>query len=743
MKKTSKKLIAALTATIALNGIAFSTAAEEQPEIQWDHENIQLDTRPISEKFKAFRTHNGYHHAVKKAAAIENQNNITKKLSYSDDYTNRYIAFWDAHINPTMSYQILQGFDGQGDKQGFDYQDASTTNINRNMKHVVDCRTEILEQQTVSNDPFMQFKAVRGCAVQRTNEAHDAYELERTKFARYFLGHTTPLKAQIDHFNATNEHDPVNKAIRAYSDQLSAKDYTSSMYYTSYITMFHAALNPEVTFDSFRSLPNDRGESPEFEMANPSEKIIDNNMQAFFECRDQLLPTEAPSDIETRHQLVMDILDCSYEGTMQDHKEQQALQADRAQYFMGLNASLSDQIKYFNATDSDNSWNNAVRNHANKMRNDDTTAVMYYTSYITLWHTAINPDISFDQISQTKDDAEGSDREFYWDLVGTDVIDNNFQSIMACRDELVTKPVSKDLKTRHELAESVINCAADKTKVTYDNFIASLAYVDGDTRPANDRLNLYNNNEQYKKAVQKGLAGSKNIASMTIDAHIAFMDTFITPTLGFQHLAGFTDNDDSGKEFHRSMIDSKYIDNNVDFVLECRDKILPETVPNTAPERQALMQEVYSCASELTQKQYQKYEEDVATIKADPAYGSDTNYNQWLWAEQAMTDTTITAEKLQEAGLVAETSYSSNLTENFNLILECRDATNGTPDHETVKSCAVDKAILGKSEDVRSIFKIVGGIIGGGALLGGGLVGANAYRRKKEAKKQRSRALAN
>ncbi|MBL1147515.1 MAG: hypothetical protein HND56_02120 [Pseudomonadota bacterium] len=405
--------------------------------------------------------------------------------------------------------------------------------------------------------------------------------------------------------------------------------------------------------------------------------------------------------------------------------------------------------------ETDENYAEAWRTAANGTYNEERNGSMYYTSYAHLWDAYFNPEMTWDLLSQVPDnDNDDQPTEFRKWTAGDGLQrDNNIDALLRARDEILpdTPPLQLDKRAAlfQEIDDATIRNIEDFKKgkkagiATDGDYPFSADNVFLDLSPLPEKQARYERDGSYQEAARefgKKFAASPDFANMYYTSLITFWSAALDKNITWDMIKNTPDEDDDNdtpNEFFWNRVSDNNLDNNMQFIFEARDEILPDVMPENLEERRVLFDQVIERAREKIAVQYAPWDEYYKALQNDPAYAGtqskqEFSFDAYYLLKRAHTDPSVTAADLTAAGLTARDESSNSLAHNFNMVLEARDAS-AVPSYESVHTAAGEKLQAQYNDHTKTRFMLWGGLAGllllGGAGAGGA-VGYNRYRRK-------------
>ncbi len=137
------------------------------------------------------------------------------------------------------------------------------------------------------------------------------------------------------------------------------------------------------------------------------------------------------------------------------------------------------------------------------------------------------------------------------------------------------------------------------------------------------------------------------------------------------------------KTSEQTMGRSKDLNDNVDFVLECRDKVKTNPLVRSAGHKRQMVRECAKAAAEANFKEPTEMltaylsakdndSELSARVQNDPLVGRPAN-DLYVFLHRAMIDPEITLEEMTSYGMLAYDNDSDDMDQNAGHVIECRD----------------------------------------------------------------------
>lgn len=403
----------------------------------------------------------------------------------------------------------------------------------------------------------------------------------------------------------------------------------------------------------------------------------------------------------------------------------------------------------------DASYKKAWTTAADGLLGESKNGRMYVTSYAHLWDAYFNPEMTWDILAQVPDnDNDDRPTEFRkWTAGDGYQRDNNVDALLRARDGLLPNTPPLQLDRRAALFQAIDAAAVQninafkngqKAGIASDaDYPFSAANIFLDLSPLSEKQARYEDDGNYYEAARefgKDFAATPDIANMYYTSLITFWSAALDKNITWDMIKNTPDEDDDNgtpNEFFWNTPSDDVLDNNMQFIFEARDEILPDEMPENLDERRALFDQVVERAREKLALQYAPWGEYHTALKKDPFYAGtqsteEFSFDAYYLLKRAHTDKNVTAEDLLAAGLKAQDESSNSLARNFNLVLEARNATDN-PSYESVHNAAGEKLNAQYGEHNKGQFMLWGGLAGllllGGAGAGGA-IGYNNYRRK-------------
>lgn len=404
---------------------------------------------------------------------------------------------------------------------------------------------------------------------------------------------------------------------------------------------------------------------------------------------------------------------------------------------------------------NDKNYAEAWRTAANGTYNEKRNGSMYYTSYAHLWDAYFNPEMTWELLSQVPDnDNDDKPTEFRkWTAGDGYQRDNNVDALLRARDALLPDTPPLQLDKRAALFQAIDDATVQNITsfqggekagiATDDSYPFSAANIFLDLSPLSEKQARYERDGSYQEAAKEfgnQLASNSDVANMYYTSLITFWSAVLDKNITWDMIKNTPDEDDDNdtpNEFFWNRASDDNLDNNMQFVFEARDEILPDVMPENLAERRVLFDKVIERAREKIAVQYAPWDEYYKALQNDPFYAGtqsqqDFSFDAYYLLKRAHTDPSVTAADLTAAGLTAQNESSNSLAHNFNMVLAARDAAEN-PSYESVHAAAGEKLQAQSDEHQKGQFMLWGGLAAllllGGAGAGGA-VGYSRYRRK-------------
>jgi len=515
MNTSIKKILTTALAVTAFSSYAIPAAsaeAEKAPSTAWQEYKIVTDTSPIEDQFLRYDTNQDYHDAVENLISKEAGMNVTNGLSFGE-FSKRYIVFWNAHINSDLTMDIIEGFDGNGDKNGFSFQTLQSSNLNYNMKYVLDCRTEILSASDKPKSDYLTYKKVRGCALDKIEQA----KADFTQLIKYVQVDPASLKDKQTRYKNSESY---KSAFQAHAQKLVKQDIIANMTFDAALILSHAILDKNVTWNDLKDVADeDDADNSEFVWDTPSANVIDNNIKLIFEARNEILPDVMPTDLKQRIDLYNNIVQSAFQKTLDQHQALKDTIIERAKnVHVDIGVSVEDKISQFKKGDKDKNsiyavYTEAVKKQANAEFKAQQLAKDYYINYIKIWHSVLDNDIG--NVKQLSNNLT-TDFTYLGDKFWSPYLQENIDTLFTCREETIGDTKLTDLKNPEIAFTTIYQCAREKIDVAYKKYTDALEQKNSD--PAYGEEATYNHwfyaekahtDENYTavELSQKGLTG--------------------------------------------------------------------------------------------------------------------------------------------------------------------------------------------------------------------------------------------
>jgi len=403
---------------------------------------------------------------------------------------------------------------------------------------------------------------------------------------------------------------------------------------------------------------------------------------------------------------------------------------------------------------TDENYAEAWRTTANGTYAEERNGKMYYTSYAHLWDAYFNPEMTWDIISQVPDnDNDDKPTEFKKYSAHGNARDNNIDAVLRARDALLPDTPPLQLDKRAALFKAIDEAALQNMSdirtgqkagiLTDDAYPFSDRDVFLDISPLSEKKARYESDSHYREAVQsfgQTTANQTDVANMFYTSLLTFWSVALDDNITWEMIKKTPDEDndnDTPYEFFWNTPSDNVLDNNMQFIFEARDQILPDVMPENLDERRVLFDQIMELAREKMAVQYAPWKEYYTALNSDPAYAGTPSTEQFSFdayylLKRAHTDHSVTAEDLLDAGLTAQDESSNSLAHNFNIVLAARDA-HESPSYEAVHTTAGEKLQAQYDDHSKGTFMMWGGLAAllllGGAGIGGS-ISYNSYRRK-------------
>ena len=166
--KTAKAFILAASSISLFSGIGQVNA--DLGTITSNQSYAFTDERSLEQKLTAYYEDKDYKKMVSNLSSQQTSADITSHLSKADEGRDatRYIVFWHAHFDQSYTPEVLVEFGGMK------VLDPSKVDLNHNIKHLTDCRDDILSAPK-TDSRILQFHQIQKCAKKRTYQANEKY----------------------------------------------------------------------------------------------------------------------------------------------------------------------------------------------------------------------------------------------------------------------------------------------------------------------------------------------------------------------------------------------------------------------------------------------------------------------------------------------------------------------------------------------------------------------------------------
>ena len=634
------------------------------------------DTSSLGEKLQRLETDRDY---LKQMETLSDH--AEDKGWFKQGSLGTLLAVLHTVMNPgDVTTNMLLGFDG-AEKDAKD-----SISLDDNIDDLMTAANN--PENTEIDDPYLRFKAILG-DVQTTAEADSI---------NYYASYS---------FNANNVHldpSPLERKQKRYEiDETYQKAWQDSgqamvnsgsignMYYSTLPYLWGAYLDTDITWATLDPIiDNDDGEKPEeFNKWHAEHKNRDNNIEAVLQCRADKLPDAPVYDLDERSALFAAIDSCAVNKIAN-------VQTNYAEYQKGIEQR---QDWYYQASTSDE---------------------LEFWDYNLLRKAHTDTSITAEEL--TKAGLTASDPDSY-------SLADNFDAVLSCRAD-----------TQDPTYDAVRKCAGEKMDATIDDSVYPFGKNDVhlDTSPLSEKLARYDTDKRYKQALtqrseQHTSDDNDHIAKMYPNTALPkFLSSFLDRSITWDMIKDQKDEGGDGQEFYLNWAHSNVLDNNMQFVFDCRDDIVPEDLPEDRDALNSMFNQVKSCAIEKTEEQYAPYgayEKDIANNPnfADTDETSELDFDDYTLLKRAHTEP-VTAQELLDAGLTAEDETSQSLAHNFNAVLQCR-ADMENPTYDAVHGCAGDKMQAMNDDHQQGKF-LMWLLIGLGGLTTVGAGSAYTARRK-------------
>jgi len=471
-----------LTAALALTTVAnaqenTNTAQSAEPTTTsdiWHDAKLYTDTSSLDEKIQRFSTDSEYRTAVNALSSRNSEDGITAYLSNAaTKMPERYIVFWDAHLNRDMDLKSVLSFGGMSAT------DASDTTHNKNMEHVIDCREEILDN-TPPPSRLLQFMQIRNCAGEKITAANVTYKADYTFLLENTYIDPANLRDKLETYETSRNngeeggglyYQNVKEHARIHLDN----DSFADMYFKSAIPLWHTMLDPNTTWDDIKDTPDeDDNNKPELLLSTPTDTYLDNNVQFLFDCRDALVSSPVTNDLKERVTLYNNVLECWTEKTNAAHNALKASITARSANIHADTTPYKTKIAQLKSTDTIYKPYQTARDTQGKADYDHGD--MHLTSWtddVLMWHAHLDTSMPMSQLLESSDEFKQATENSYY-------INENLDTLYQCRGDILGTTALDQITNPSKAFNDVHSCAAAKVKVPYDQWQADLAEITAD-----------------------------------------------------------------------------------------------------------------------------------------------------------------------------------------------------------------------------------------------------------------------
>lgn len=683
-KKTFQRV--ALGSAILLPAFAGQALAEVADVATADEVAINLqptqvimqaleDTSSLGEKLQRLETDRDYLQQMETLS-----NHAEDKGWFHQGSLGTLLAVLHTVMNPgDVTANMLLGFEG-AEKDAKD-----SISLDDNIDDLIAAAND--PENTEIDDPYLRFKAVLG-DVQTTAEADtmDHYASYSFTASNVHLD-PSPLEKKKERYETDETYkQAVNDATQAMVNN----GLAGHMYYATAPYVWGAYLDTDVTWSTLDPIiDEDSGKPDEFHEWHAEHKNRDNNIEAVLQCRADKLPEAPVYDLDERSALFSAIDSCAVNKIAE-------IQTNFAAYQQGIEQR---QDWYYQGSTSDE---------------------LEFWDYNLLRKAHTDTSITADDLTEAG--LTASDPDSY-------SLADNFEAVLSCRADI-----------EEPTYDAVRKCAGQKMDATIDDSVYPFGKdnVHLDTSPLSEKLARFDTDKRYEQALrqrseQQADNDNDYMAKMYPNTALPkFLSSFLDRSITWDMIKDQKDEGGDSQEFHLQWAHSNVLDNNMQFVFDCRDDIVPEDLPEDRDALDRMFNQVKSCAIEKTEEQYAPYgayEKDIANNPnfADTDETSALDFDDYTLLKRAHTEP-VTAQELLDAGLIAEDETSQSLAHNFNAVLQCRTGMEN-PTYDAVHNCAGDK-MQEMNDDYQQGQFMMWLLIGLGGLTGVGAGSAYAARRK-------------
>ena len=458
--------------------LALPPAPVEVVESGWNEVSILSDATELEEKLARLYSDAGYRTAIEAMALKDIEDGTIDNKVIADNDLTAYVTFLDSFTNSDITNEVLLGFGG------FSLSNSRADTLSENISIITDCREDAYA--TGQNSQLLKHKYVEGCAIRTLNQDNDSsvpVTLTSDILATYAHVDPRPIEVKLAELQ-TKTRTPYYNGMKERADALSDNGTTATMYYTNYIQMWNAMLDPDVSWDNLKFLPDNTDSNTEYEFLfnSPSSDTIDNNVEFLFECRSDLLPDDlSQTDMLERDRAFNQIQSCWIEKAEQQHSAWKLNNTN-----VQLNAEIDPRPLSDKIAEMERSYKSGATYYSKGTRDEAKvwldreygTSTMYYTSYIKMWDAMLDPDVSWNDIKLTPDNDDGSNPEFYLSYESDKNLDNNMGFMFECRDEHLPEDLSPtDMDARRDAFNAISVCWTDKVKAQHSAYNADLSAI--------------------------------------------------------------------------------------------------------------------------------------------------------------------------------------------------------------------------------------------------------------------------
>lgn len=683
-KKTLQRV--ALGSAILLPAFAGQALAEVADVATVDEVAINLqptqvimqaleDTSSLGEKLQRLETDRDY---LKQMETLSDH--AEDKGWFNQGSLGTLLAVLHTVMNPgDVTANMLLGFEG-AEKDAKD-----SISLDDNIDDLIAAAND--PTNTEIDDPYLRFKAVLG-DVQTTAEADSIQYYSAYNFNANNV-HLDP--SSLEHKQKRYETDATyQKAWQDSGQAMVNSGSIGNMYYTTLPYLWGAYLDTDITWATLDPIIDDDGKKPEeFHKWHAEHKNRDNNIEAVLQCRADKLPDAPVYDLDERSALFTAIDSCAVNKIAQTQTNFAAYQNDIEQ----------NQDWYYQ---------------------DTTGNELEFWDYDLLRKAHTDTSITAENL--TAAGLTASDPNSY-------SLADNFDAVLSCRTELEEPSYA----TVRKCAGQKMDASIDDSAYPFDKDNVHL-----DTSPLSEKLARFDTDARYKSALSERSEQHANdeddhIAKMYQNTALPkFLSSFLDRSITWDMIKDQKDEGSDDPEFYLTWARSNVLDNNMQFVFDCRDDIVPEDLPDDRNTLDRLFNQVKSCAIAKTEEQYAPYGAYKDDIANNPNFAatdetSALDFDDYTLLKRAHTEP-VTAQELLDAGLIAEDETSQSLAHNFNAVLQCRTSMEN-PTYDAVHSCAGDK-MQEMNDDYQQGQFMMWLLIGLGGLTGVGAGSAYTARRK-------------